>query len=91
MTLEEGCVSLKLECALRDLGFVEIGWRVVAHAGIFFIEPIGWSSHSGPSDDLLGFQIQKHIMARTSQTGLRIDIPVAHSAKRALDLAFSLS
>ena len=91
MTLEDGCASLKLECALRELGFVEIGWRVVAHAGIFFIEPIGWASDSTPSDDLLGFQIQKHIMAQTRSRGLRIDIPVAHSAKRALDLAFSLS
>jgi len=35
MILEEACHSLKLECALRDLGFVDIGWKCVAHAGIF--------------------------------------------------------
>ena len=35
MILEEACYSLKLECALRDLGFVDIGWKCVAHAGIF--------------------------------------------------------
>ena len=34
MILEEACYSLKLECALRDLGFVDIGWKCVAHAGI---------------------------------------------------------
>ena len=33
--------SLKLECALRELGFVDIGWRCVAHAGIFFVQPVG--------------------------------------------------
>ena len=41
MILEEACHSLKLECALRDLGFVDIGWKCVAHAGIFFIQPVG--------------------------------------------------
>ena len=41
MKLEEACYSLKLECALRDLGFVDIGWKCVAHAGIFFVQPVG--------------------------------------------------
>ena len=41
MRLIDGCHSLKLECALRDLGFVDIGWKTVAHAGIFFIQPYG--------------------------------------------------
>ena len=41
MKLEEGCHSLKLECALRDLGFVDIGWKCIAHAGIFFVQPVG--------------------------------------------------
>ncbi len=41
MILEEACYSLKLECALRDLGFVDIGWKCVAHAGIFFVQPVG--------------------------------------------------
>ena len=27
MTLEDGCYSLKLECALRELGFVDVGWK----------------------------------------------------------------
>ena len=35
MTLEDGCYSLKLECALRELGFVDIGWKCVAHAGLY--------------------------------------------------------
>ena len=53
MTLEDGCYSLKLECALRDLGFVDIGWRCVAHAGIFFVQPMGIPDD--PDGDLLGF------------------------------------
>ena len=36
MKLEDGCYSLKLECALRDLGFVDIGWKCVAHAGVSY-------------------------------------------------------
>lgn len=91
MSLEDGCISLKLECALRDLGFVEIGWRVIAHAGIFFIEPVGWQSNYEPSDDLLGFQLQKHIMAGGKCSQFSVGRPLADSAKKALDLALSLS
>ena len=64
MTLIDACNSLKLECALRELGFVEIGWKVVANAGIFFIEPVGLASDAGPEDDLLGFMLEKHLMAK---------------------------
>ena len=49
MKLEEACYSLKLECALRDLGFVDIGWKCVAHAGIFFVQPVG--IHEGETFD----------------------------------------
>ena len=55
MILEEACHSLKLECALRDLGFVDIGWKCVAHAGIFFVQPIGIPDD--PDGDLLGFSL----------------------------------
>ena len=41
MNLLEGCHSLKLECALRDLGFVDVGWKTIANAGIFIICPFG--------------------------------------------------
>tara|TARA_B100000927_G_C16470676_1_gene471404 strand:+ start:1834 stop:2079 length:246 start_codon:yes stop_codon:yes gene_type:complete len=51
----EGCQSLKLECALRQLGFVDIGWKTVAHAGIFFVEPVGVPDV--PDGDLLGFLV----------------------------------
>ena len=37
MNLLEGCHSLKLECALRDLGFVDVGWKTIANAGIFIM------------------------------------------------------
>lgn len=91
MTLEDACYSLKLECALRDLGFVDIGWRVVAHAGLFFVEPISWTSTPKPSDDLLGFQLQKHIMAETAKEKFKVKRSIVPSAKRALDLALSMS
>ena len=91
MTLEDACYSLKLECALRELGFVDIGWRVVAHAGIFFVEPVGWTTVSGPADDLLGFQLQRHVMARETSGGLHLGRPIAQTARQALDLAISLS
>ena len=55
MILEEACHSLKLECALRDLGFVDIGWKCVAHAGIFFVQPVGIPDD--PEGDLLGFSL----------------------------------
>jgi hypothetical protein len=92
MTLEDACYSLKLECALRELGFVDIGWRVVAHAGIFFVEPVGWSTVCGPEDDLFGFQLQRHVMAKeTDRRGLHLGRPIAQTARKALDLAISLS
>ena len=52
MKLEEACFSLKLECALRELGFVEIGWKTIAHAGIYFVEPIGLRPDCGPEDNI---------------------------------------
>ena len=92
MILEDACYSLKLECALRELGFVDVGWRVVAHAGIFFVEPVGWSTVCGPEDDLLGFQLQRHVMAReVDKRGLHLGRPIAQTARKALDLALSLS
>ena len=57
MVLQEACDSLKLECALRDLGFVDVGWRCIAHAGIFFVQPIGLPDN--PEGDLLGFCLSK--------------------------------
>lgn len=92
MILEDACYSLKLECALRELGFVDIGWRVIAHAGIFFVEPVGWSTACGPEDDLLGFQLQRHVMAKEiDEKGFHLGRPIAQTARRALDLAISLS
>lgn len=87
MTLEDGCLSLKLECALRELGFVEIQWRVIAHAGLFFVFPVGFSNVS-LGEDLLGFQLSKHCPL---EQGLRADCKILPTAKRALDLAFELS
>lgn len=87
MTLEDGCLSLKLECALRELGFVEIQWRVVAHAGLFFVAPVGFHNLS-LQDDLIGFQLSKHC---PTESHLRADCKILPTAKRALDLAMDLS
>ena len=55
MLLREACESIRLECALRELGFVTLGWKTVARAGIYFLEPIGLRLDSGPEDETLGF------------------------------------
>ena len=55
MLLLDGCHSLKLECALRELGFIDMEWRTIAHAGIFLVQPVGMPND--PEGDLLGFTI----------------------------------
>tara|TARA_B100001063_G_scaffold223777_1_gene231243 strand:- start:147 stop:395 length:249 start_codon:yes stop_codon:yes gene_type:complete len=79
MILEEACYSLKLECALRELGFVDIGWKCVAHAGIFFVEPVGIPDD--PEGDLLGFSL---IIPYTKD---KRQYKLVSTAKRALDIA----
>ena len=64
MLLKEACESIKLECALRELGFVELGWRTIAHAGIYFLEPIGMRTDCGPEDETLGFILGEEIFSR---------------------------
>ena len=78
MLLSDGCHSLKLECALRDLGFVDIGWKCVAHAGIFFVEPTGIPDE--PDGDLLGFNI-------ILTTRERREWRMCSTARKALDVA----
>ena len=78
MTLEDGCNSLKLECALRELGFVNIGWKCIAHAGLYFVQPFGLPDD--PEADLLGFHIFKE----------RKIIRISTSAKQALDYASNI-
>ena len=56
MKLIDGCHSLKLECALRELGFVDVGWKCVANAGIL-CSSLGLPED--PEGDLLGFQVVK--------------------------------
>ena len=89
MRLEEACHSLKLECALRDLGFVDIGWKCVAHAGLFFVQPVGWGPESSltPQDELLGFLIRQHIRAKRQSEGRLMGA----TAKIALDTALEMS
>ena len=79
MKLNEACDSLKLECALRELGFVNIDWKCIAHAGLYFVCPFGLPDD--PDSDLIGFSIYK------SQKVIKI----SSSAKKALDYAIDLS
>ena len=78
MSLEDGCYSLKLECAIRELGFVNIGWRCVAHAGLYFVQPFGLPDY--PDADLLYCQIFKE----------RKIVRISQSAKKALDFALTI-
>lgn len=86
MILKEACDSLKLECALRNLGFVDIGWKVIANAGIFFVQPVGWSVNPEPKDELLGFLLEKHIMAKRPDDEANPKLLLS-SAREALELA----
>ncbi len=79
MKLIDGCHSLKLECALRDLGFVDIGWKCVAHAGIFFVQPVGIPND--PEGDLLGFNITVPYAKDYKK------IKMLQTARKALDFA----
>ena len=79
MNLMDGCHSLKLECALRDLGFVDIGWKCVAPAGIFFIQPVGIPDV--PDGDLLGFHITVPYARHYNK------VKMVNTAKKALDWA----
>jgi hypothetical protein len=91
MILEDANISLKMECALRDLGFVEFDWRVVAHAGLYFVRAVGFYYTAGQKDDLLGFQIEKSEDWDYDKTGLCLGKPIAQSARQAIELALNLS
>ena len=70
---------MKLECALRDLGFIDMEWRTVANAGIFFVQPVGMPDD--PEGDLFGFTI-------TYESKV---IKMQNTAKKALDTAIRWS
>lgn len=89
MTLQDAGYSLKLECALRNLGFVEFEWKVIAHAGIFFVLPVSFTPRSRPCDELLGFQIQETEEYNSGE--IVFGKPIIQSAKKALDFAMSFS
>ena len=86
MLLREACESIKLECALRELGYVEIGWKTIAHAGIYFLEPIGLRDDCGPEDDTLGFILGEQMFSR-NPAGLHF---MFTSAKEAFDMSENL-
>ena len=82
MKLIQACDSLKLECALRELGFVDIGWKCVAHAGIFFITPVGFPDK--PDGDLLGFNLS---LPATKDHKV---VKIMDTAKKAMDFALGV-
>ena len=87
MILESACYALKLECALRNLGFVEIGWKVITHYGLFFIFPEGAQPSCKPTDICIGFKVLKHLNAPLVDNPTRL----APTAKAAFSLAEHLS
>lgn len=84
MLLRDACESIRLECALRELGFVEIGWRTIARAGVYFLEPIGFRNDVGPNDETLGFVLEKHILHNDPGGGPRF---LFSSAREAFDMS----
>lgn len=91
MTIEEANYSLKLECALRELSFVEIGWQAIALAGVFYVVPISHIVVCHKNDDLLGFQLSNRNELDPTHLGLRLDRRIVQTAKTALNLALTLS
>ena len=77
--LTEAMSDKQMKSALRDLGFVDIGWKCVAHAGIFFVQPVGIPDD--PEGDLLGF----HITVPYAKDYKKIKM--LQSARKALDFA----
>ena len=91
MTIEDANYSLKLECALRELSFVEIGWQAIALAGVFYVIPVSHIVVCHKNDDLLGFQLSNSNDLDPTHLGLRLDRRIVQTAKTALNLAISLS
>jgi hypothetical protein len=91
VTIEEANYSLKLECALRQLNFVEIGWQAVALAGVFYVIPVSHIVVCHKNDDLLGFQLSRSSDFDPTHLGLRLDRRIIQTAKTALNLAISFS
>ena len=87
MLLRDACESIKLECAIRELGFVEIGWRTVAHAGLYFLEPIGFTNDCGPQDEALGFVLGQELLIRDPHSVRFMFI----SAREAFDMSEELN
>ena len=91
MTIEEANYSLKLECALRQLNVIEIGWQAVALAGIFYVIPVSHIVVCHKNDDLLGFQLSSSNDLDPTHLGLRLDRRIVSTAKTALNIALTLS
>ena len=86
MLLKEACESIRLECALRELGFVTLGWKTVARAGIYFLEPIGLRLDSGPEDETLGFVLEERLFKNDPSCPRFL----FQSAREAFDMSESL-
>jgi len=91
VTIEDANYSLKLECALRELSFVEIGWQAIALAGVFYVIPVSHIVVCHKNDNFLGFQLSNSSDLDPTHLGLRLDRRIISTAKKALNLALQLS
>jgi len=92
MDIKEGCESLRLECAMRELGFIDWKGTVIGRAGGYFVKPIGWYPFSELSDALCGFLIAKPKEMVYMQDELLFEMnPRMESAKKAIDYAIRIS
>ena len=89
MTIAEACDSLKLEAALRELGFVVIKDRVVVNAGVYFVRPVGFTAFPDSKDLIRGFQVAppRIMIEKFDSISWNNSYYIKESAKQALDWA----
>ena len=90
MTLQDGCDSLKLECALKDYGFIILHDTVLAHCNNYYIRPIGMSTMNIMEDDLFGFQYSIPNLMIENFKHMKLWLPFTSTAKLAIDKCLSL-
>lgn len=91
MTLEDANFSLKIEAVQRELGFVVIKNRVIAHGRNYFIRPIGFTAFPELHHELKGFQVAPpEVMMRNFDSCIiTAESYLKQSAKAAMDMALS--
>ena len=85
MTLQEGVYSLKIECNLRNLGYVNIHGTTIARCGNYFVRPIGFNSVNNMEDFLWGFQAADPEVMMLDFLLIKSKLQFASTAKIILD------